>query len=229
MSAPDVPVTMFVPPEYEPLRSDWLIELIRAHPLALLVTATESGSFATHLPVVLARDADTTATAESDTVTLLGHLNRANPHFAALAQDVPSLLVFAGPGGYVSPRLYRTTPAAPTWNFASVHARGPVRVLDQGAPTRHVVASTARLLEARFGRQWDPAGSYDYFERLLPGVGAFTMTATDLRGMFKLSQEKDEAVRDRVATAFGQDGNAELAALMARCPVAHPPTGEAEE
>lgn len=228
MSAPDVPATMFVPPPYEPLRGEWLIELIRAHPLALLVTAAESGPFATHLPVVLARDADGT-TDGPDTLTLLGHLNRANPHFAALARDVPSLLVFSGPGGYVSPSLYRTTPAAPTWNFAAVHARGPVRVLDQGDATRHVVRSTARLLEARFGRRWDPTGSYDYFERLLPGVGAFTMTATDVRGMFKLSQEKDDAVRDRVAAAFGDDGNAELAALMTRCPVAHPPPTEEAE
>ncbi|HEV3359490.1 MAG TPA: FMN-binding negative transcriptional regulator [Pseudonocardiaceae bacterium] len=228
MNAPDLPVTMFVPPEYEPVRHEQLIELIRAHPLALLVTATESGPYATHLPVVLADDAGRTADGP-DTLTLLGHLNRANPHFAALARDVPSLLVFAGPGGYVSPRIYRTTPAAPTWNFASVHARGPVRVLDQGAATRQVVAATARLLEARFGRQWDATGSYDYFERLLPGVGAFMMTATDVRGMFKLSQEKDNAVRDRVAAAFGEDGNAELAALMARCPVAHPPTGEARQ
>lgn len=227
MSAPDLPVTMFVPPEYEPVRHDQVIELIRAHPLALLVTATESGPYATHLPVVLADDAGTTG--EPDALTLLGHLNRANPHFAALSRDVPSLLVFAGPGGYVSPRIYRTTPAAPTWNFASVHARGPVRVLDRGDATRQVVAATARLLEARFGRQWDPTGSYEYFERLLPGVGAFTMTATDVRGMFKLSQEKDDAVRDRVAAAFGEDGNAELAALMARCPVAHPPTGEAQQ
>ncbi|NUT52799.1 MAG: FMN-binding negative transcriptional regulator [Saccharothrix sp.] len=200
---------MFVPDLYRPPERAWCVDLIRAGPLATLVTGTAGGLFATHVPVIAAEP-------EPGTLRLLGHLNRANPHFAALTTGEPSVLIFTGPGGYVSPTWYPTAgPAAPTWNFAAVHARGPVRVLGDDE-ARHVVRSTAAVLEERFGAGWDTGSAHDHFDRILPGVGAFEMDVVELDGMFKLGQEKDRATRAEVAAALRARERAGIAELMER-------------
>lgn len=201
---------MLVPELYRAPRRSWVLDLIRGHPLALLITADSGTVHASHVPVLVGE--------ETPELVLLGHLNRHNPHHAVLATAPESLLVFTGPSSYVSPSWYpEPHPASPTWNFAVVHVRGPVRMLDQEG-TRTVVRRTAAELEKRWGRGWDPRGSYPYFEQLLPAVAGFSLTGERVEDMFKLSQDKPEEVRGLVAAALaGADGGGPgTAALMNR-------------
>ncbi|WP_372343069.1 FMN-binding negative transcriptional regulator [Streptomyces sp. KL116D] len=115
-------------------------------------------------------------TGELPGTTLLGHLNRANPHWAALETGSVLLLTFTGPHSYVSPTVYEKSPAAPTWNFTSVHVRGVVEKdrLDGGDAGRGAVHRArlrggvrqrlghdrvARLLPARSCPPSGPSGS----------------------------------------------------------------------
>src|SRR2546423_223468 len=194
---------MFVPRPYREPNGSWMVDLIRGNPLALLVTnGGVSGPFATHLPAI----PDPRMTGEwSDDLSgavLLGHMNRANPHWAALEDGSPVLLAFTGPHAYVSPTVYELTPAAPTWDFTSVHVRGVVEKIDPGDETLGVVQSTVRAFEARFGTGWDMSTSIDYFRKIVPAVGAFRVNVTGAEGMFKLSQEQAPEVRDRVRMSF---------------------------
>ncbi|AXX31939.1 FMN-binding negative transcriptional regulator [Actinosynnema pretiosum subsp. pretiosum] len=201
---------MFVPDRYRAPRPDWVMELVRAHPLALLVTSGADGLHATHVPVVVDE--------EAGELVLLGHLNRRNPHCGALPGAGESLLVFSGPNSYVSPSWYATThPAAPTWNFASVHVCGTLRLLDEDA-TRRVVRVTAQTFEARFGAGWDAHASFTYFDQLLPEVAGFALDVREVRDMFKLSQEKPADVRSVVAAALAakRGGGPDVAELMLR-------------
>lgn len=200
---------MFVPDVYRAPGPGWAVDLLRGHPMAILTTSCESGEpLATHLPVIL--DESTLALGQGETqlegVTLLGHMNRSNPHWTALAATSRALLIFQGPQGYVSPAWYDVVPAAPTWNFTSVHVHVEVTPLPPGEPTLAVVRSTARTLEARFGPGWDQSESVDYFRQIVGGVGAFSMTVTAAEGMFKLSQEKNEELRGRVVEALRTRG-----------------------
>ncbi|MDT8914684.1 FMN-binding negative transcriptional regulator [Amycolatopsis sp. PS_44_ISF1] len=211
---------MFVPEIYRAPDPAWLIELVRAHPLAILVTPGPAGPLATHLPIVFAADVDGTEPPGTLAgATLYGHLNRANPHWPALAGGADALVVFHGPHGYVSPAVYGTTPASPTWDFTAVHVRGALRPLTGSAHTMRIVRATARVLEDRFGAGWDQTSSRGYFGTLLPGVGAFEVAVTTADGMFKLSQEQEPEVCDRVVESFaGSDHglHRRLAALIAR-------------
>src|SRR5690242_17937102 len=115
---------MFVPSFYREPESSWMAELIRGNPLALAVTSAgpDSGPFATHLPVIFdpeapevpevpepsaAPDGPDGAEAPDGSrgplvgATLLGHMNRANPHWAALESGGTVLLTFTGPHSYV--------------------------------------------------------------------------------------------------------------------------------
>lgn len=200
-----------------------MADLVRDNPLALAVTngTDEAGPFATHLPVIPDPAASGLGEMAPGTV-LLGHMNRANPHWKSLSTGDVILLAFTGPHSYVSPSIYEITPAAPTWNFTSVHVRGTVQTIDSVEETLDVVRATARLYEERFGAGWDQTDSVGYFRKIVPAVGAFRVTVTGCEGMFKLSQEQPAEVRDRVRTTFGAQEctrKRAVADLMGRLPV----------
>jgi predicted FMN-binding regulatory protein PaiB len=203
---------MYVPDQYNAPQPSWELDIVHGFPLALLVTNGAHGPTATHVPVIVDPDA-----AGLTGTVLTGHMNRHNPHWDRLPDN--GLLMFQGPGGYVSPAHYRKTPAAPTWNFTAVHARGLVTPVLDRAETLEVVRTTAATFERRFGAGWDMTGSQAYFGQLLPGVGAFRMTVDSVESMFKLSQEQAPDARRAVRSAFaGQDGTRRLAELMEALP-----------
>jgi transcriptional regulator len=214
---------MFVPSQYREPDNSWISSLILQNPLALLVTngSVEAGPHATHLPVIPDPAAPGDWTENLDGATLLGHLNRANPHWRSLQTGTKALLTFTGPHAYVSPTIYQVTPAAPTWNFTAVHIRGTIELIDQDEETLYVVQSTVQAFEAAFGADWDASGSVGYFRKILPGVGAFRFKISSAEGMFKLSQEQSPEIRERVQRSFSERDctrHRATAALMSRLP-----------
>ncbi|MFJ9581172.1 FMN-binding negative transcriptional regulator [Streptomyces sp. NPDC101191] len=212
---------MYVPDHYRGSPAAAL-EVVRAGPLATLVTGAEPVPFATHLPVVLPAEVETALAAGPADLRghrLLGHLNRANPHWERLSEGAqPALLIFRGPHGYLSPEVYGYTPAAPTWNFTAVHVRGTLRPLPPGEETLAVIHRTVEVLEGRFGQGWDMKGSLEYFERIVPGVGAFELDVAEVDGMFKLSQELKPDTRERTTCHFAASEHGthrQLASMMA--------------
>jgi transcriptional regulator len=202
---------MFVPSDYRVTDDGWLCRVIRGYPLATLVTNGSDLPLSTHLPVI----------AESETpsrvgATLFGHMNRANPHWQSLVPGQAARLIFAGPHGYISPSVYQTTPAAPTWNFASVHLCGTLELLgvDQ---VIEVVRRTVATFEPAFGAGWEPEESLRYFDRIAPGVGAFRFTVVAVHGQYKFSQDKDAQTQERVIDWFARSPSGtgrDLADLM---------------
>lgn len=214
---------MFVPSFYREPDSSWMVDLVRGNPLALAVAngSPDGGPFATHLPVIFDPETSGNWSGELPGATLLGHMNQANPHWAALETGSVLLLTFTGPHSYVSPTVYEVTPAAPTWNFTAVHVRGVVEKIDSMEETLDVVQSTVRAFEGQFGTGWDMTESLDYFRKIAPAVGAFRFKVTGAEGMFKLSQEQPGEVRDRVRESFGHSGctyKRETAGLMSKLP-----------
>lgn len=195
---------MFVPPPYREPDGVWMADLVRGNPLALMVSngSADTGPYATHLPVIASPQTGGAWPDGLDGTTLLGHMNRANPHWKALSETDTGLLTFTGPHAYVSPTVYGTTPAAPTWDFTSVHVRGTLEKIDTEEETLEVVRATVRCLEKAFGADWDMTESVPYFRKILPAVGAFRFTVTGAEGMFKLSQEQAPDIRDRVRESF---------------------------
>jgi transcriptional regulator len=194
---------MFVPSSYRPPDNTWMIEIIQKNPLALLTSNGRPGDvpFATHLASI--PESFDTGSADLSGSVLLGHMNRMNPHWQALEDGEAVLLTFTGPHGYVTPIVYGYTPAAPTWNFTSIHVRGTVQKMDSIEETLDVVMATVRLFEGQFGSDWDMTDSIGYFRKIAPGVGAFRVQVANAEGMFKLSQEQSGEVRERVQRSFG--------------------------
>ncbi|MFD5683455.1 FMN-binding negative transcriptional regulator [Streptomyces bacillaris] len=207
---------MYVPSIYQAEDRAWLRHVVERYPLATVITNGPQAPYATHVPVIPAPDT-TSWNDGPEGATLLGHMNRANSHWGSLTDGTHAQLVFTGPNGYVSPTVYETSPAAPTWNFVSVHLRGRLRPISDFEETLEVVQLTVEAYEKNFGDGWEMDSSLEYFRNIGPAVGGFRFDVESADGMFKLSQEKHPETRRRIADRFGgrRSGRAtELAFFM---------------
>jgi transcriptional regulator len=172
--------------------------LMRARPLAALVSAGPSGLYATHLPVVLK--------SEGEFGAIECHLARANPHWKDLAEGGEAMMIFQGPEAYITPNWYaskaETGKVVPTWNYAAVHAYGKPQVMqDKAWVLRHVSDLTAQQ-EAGEPQPWAVTDAPESFiDVMLRGIVGFRFDITRLEGKWKMSQNREMA--DRVTTAAG--------------------------
>jgi transcriptional regulator len=204
---------MFVPTLYRPKDPAWADEIVEGHPLALLVLAGSEYPSATHCPIIVDPASPRPLTEEG---SLLGHLNRQNPMWDAICGGGRVLVIFQGPGSYISPRHYGEGPAAPTWNFIAVHVEGLITPIFDSVETLGVIEATVDRLEADHGAGWDRRGSAEYFAELLPGVGAFRIAICRVDAMFKLSQEKRRDIREQVSRGVAVGGAQALSHWMNR-------------
>ncbi|MFC4113316.1 FMN-binding negative transcriptional regulator [Nonomuraea zeae] len=196
-------------PRYAAPGPEHVADLVTRNPFALVVTSADGVPAATHVPVVVERLEE----GRFEGGTLLGHMARANPHWRSWEQGTQALVVFSGPHGYVSPTVYATDPAVPTWDYAAVHLTGRVELLDDAL---EVVERTVAAAESLRAPAWEPTpASRERFRALLPGVVAFRVHVRTEQSMFKLSQDIDAERYARVRDSFAAE-NSRLADLMDR-------------
>lgn len=183
--------------------------LMRAHPLATLVSVRDGEPMVTHAPLLL-DDA-------SQPWRLLGHVARANPHWQAWAEGATLLAIFHGPDAYVSPSLYDTRQAVPTWNYAVVHVEGRITALHDSAAKEDVLKRLIAVHDPAYRQQWDELDE-TFREGMKKGIVGFTLAVARIDAKFKLSQNRAPGERERVraSLAAGSAGARELADWMGR-------------
>ena len=206
---------MYLPSHFEESRPAVLQALLRQHPLGLLITQDASGApVANAIPFMLEVE-------RGEFGTLVGHVARANPVWLSpgAGQAVPeALVVFQGPNGYISPSGYpgkaEHGKVVPTWNYAVVQARGPLRVQDDAAATRALVTQLTAHHEAAQRSPWAVADAPDdYIAAMLRAIVCIEIPLTSLIGKYKLSQNRSAADRAGVVSNL-QPGNPSLAGWM---------------
>jgi transcriptional regulator len=179
---------MYTPKHFEEPRIEVMHELMRARPLATLVTLTSGGLEANHIPMHLA---DVPAPFGS----LRGHVARANPLWRDFAKDVEMLAIFHGPDSYITPSWYATKKetgkVVPTWNYAVVHAYGTLRIIDDAVWVRAQLEALTAHNEAGFAQPWAVSDApHEYTEKLLEAIICFEIVITRLTGKWKVSQNQ---------------------------------------
>ncbi|VVE74601.1 transcriptional regulator [Pandoraea captiosa] len=206
---------MYQPAAFTEDRPEVLHDLIRAHPLGLLVSAGAAGLVADAIPFLMYAD-------EGEFGTLRGHLARANPHGAALRDVDDCLIAFTGPQGYITPSWYAAKAehgkVVPTWNYAAVHVWGKPRVIDDAAWLRRLVGDLTQSQEHGRAAPWAVEDApADYVDSMLRAIVGVEIPIRRIEGKFKMSQNRP--MPDRVGVvnglrAEGPHGDA-LAALVA--------------
>jgi transcriptional regulator len=196
---------VYNPPHFQETRVPVLHDLIRRHPLATLVTLAHDGLVANHIPMEIDPEPGPLG-------TLRGHVARANPMWRASMKDVDALVVFSGPGAYVTPSWYPTKRESgrvvPTWNYAVVHAHGPLRAVEDVAWLR---AFVTRLTERHEGGRVVPwkvtDAPADFIERQLAGIVGIEIPVRRLDGKWKISQNRPAPDRAGVVKGLRERGD----------------------
>lgn len=184
-----------------------LIALIRAHGFATLVTSPGGVPEASHLPLLHVDDG-------SPRGKLIGHMARANPQWKLF--DGEALAIFHGPHAYISPSMYVSPRMVPTWNYATVHAYGTPRVLDD-AGARDVLEQLVAHYEAGRPTPWRVADlDAEYTTSLVKAIVAFELPIARIQGKWKVGQNREPVDRLAAADALagGRDDDRAVAELM---------------
>ncbi len=198
---------MYLPPHFEEARVEVMQALMRAHPLAALITVGEAGIVANHIPLA-------TSASPAPYGLLRGHIARANPLWRQHRAGDSALAIFQGPQAYISPSLYPTKRATgevvPTWDYAVVHARGSLRFVQDAAWLRALVAGLTETHEAARTAPWhiDDAPA-DYLADMLSAIVGFELSITALTGKWKVSQNRNAADRQGVFEGLRVAGDAQ--------------------
>jgi len=191
---------VYIPAHFNEDRPEILQGLIRSAGLATIVSMTPDGLIASHAPLMLDPD-------PAPYGTLIGHLAKANPHARTADPSVQTLVIFQGPDGYITPSYYAAKKAhgkvVPTWNYAAIHAYGPITFFDDPERLRTIVTHLTDLHEATFLTPWKvtdaPAA---YIDGQLKAIVGFELPITRLEGKRKFNQNRSTADQSGVITGL---------------------------
>ena len=166
---------------------------MRANPFAIMISSTDEGPFATHLPLSVRGD--------EDRLVFRGHVAKANPHWRYLEQDPACLTIFHGAHAYVSASNYTTRENVPTWNYGAVHVYGNARLFSSQEELQGVLHELIGTFEAAYAEQWASL-SQSYRERMLSHIVGFEIAVTKIEAKFKLSQNRTREEQSKVMASL---------------------------
>ncbi|WP_298172678.1 FMN-binding negative transcriptional regulator [Acidithiobacillus sp.] len=189
---------MYCPDPFAETRPEILRALIQRYPLATLVSMGGNGLEALYL-----------VPGEGPQLMLQGHLARANPLWREASPDGEVLVIFQGPQHYISPSWYATKAetgkVVPTWNYAVVHAQGPLHVRNDPDWVRNQMVALTAQQENGFTPPWQVDDApQDFTERLIGQVVGIEIPISRWVGKWKVSQNQPLCNRDSVVAHLEQ-------------------------
>ena len=204
---------MYQPPPFREDRVEVLHDLIRTHPLGLLITAGSSGLLANPAPFLIDDEPGPHG-------RLRAHLARPNPQLSDLAVADTCLIVFQGPQHYITPSWYATKretgKVVPTWNYVIVQVRGRPTLVDDATWLRQLLDDLTDRHERARPQPWSVADAPARFVAgQIKGIIGLDIPIDRIEGKWKVSQNRPAADREGVAAGLRDDGgSAEVLAKL---------------
>lgn len=207
---------MYLPKHFEAPSNDAMHAVMRARPLATVITLSRSGLDANHIPLHFVKDLGPFG-------TLRGHVARANPMWKEFDKNTEVLSIFHGPDSYITPAWYAskktTGKVVPTWNYVVVHAHGHLCIHEDESWLRSQLEALTAHNESVNHESWKISDApHDYIENLIKAIVGFEIVITRLSGKWKASQNQSEQNRASVITGLKAEGHRDadwLATLIA--------------
>ncbi len=210
---------MYLPPHFEARDPAIAHDVVRAHPLATLVSTDDDGlPFVTHLPLHL----EVGQGGGAD--VLWGHVARPNPHWRLLQARPRALVSVLGPQAYLSPRVYPDLARVPSWNYIAVAATVEARLVDDADDKDSLLKCLIADHEPAYAAQWR-AMDAGLAQRMLAGIVGLELRVLQWRCKLKINQHRPEAhARQHAIYAAGGEQERALARWMERLGCAPVPT-----
>jgi transcriptional regulator len=198
---------MYVPAHFatpEPALEDLLTGMGAAD----LITMTESGLVATHLPLIY----------DATSGSLLGHVARNNDQWKRPAIG-EALAIVHGPGGYITPSWYATKKehgrVVPTWNYVTAHVYGDLVVHDDPQWVEALVRRLTGKHEEPREHSWSVDDAPEaYIAGQLRAIVGLELRITRIEAKSKLSQNRPAEDIDGVIAGLRAAGEEDHAAAV---------------
>jgi transcriptional regulator len=164
-----------------------VLAFMQANPFVTICGVDENGlPIAAQIPILIKQ--------EDDKLIISGHLMRKQDHTNAFEKNNNVLVIFSAPSAFVSASWYSNSSKeqASTWNYQTVHAIGKMEMKDDAHLyqlltdlTMHFEKDTNAPTQVK---NLDPK----YVQDHMKGIVSFDIEVTDLKNVFKLSQNRDE-------------------------------------
>lgn len=202
---------VYLPEHFAETRPGILVNLIQRSPLAVLFTVQDGVPQADHIPLLIDPD-------RGPHGTLIGHVARNNPVWQRHQQGMDALAVFQVADAYISPNWYPTKAenhqVVPTWNYAVVHASGPLIVHEEAKWIRGVVGKLTKVMESDQLIPWKMGDApQEYLADMITQIIGIEIPITSLTGKWKASQNRLEVDRQGALTALNDSGDAHKIAM----------------
>ena len=207
---------MYLPKALEEGDVNVLHDFIGVSPFGTLISTSEAGVEANHMPFDLARHDGTRG-------TLRGHVSRQNPAWQLVSAGREVLVIFQGANAYVSPSHHPARKShgkvAPSWNYSVVHAHGFARAIEQPSWILEHLGSLARKHEAGRPDPWEMAEApTSFIESAARHIVGIEVLLTRIVGKFQASQQYAEPVRQELIRGLMLEPDAsstQVATMMA--------------
>ena len=178
---------MYVPKSFEQQDQTQLIDIINNYAFATLVTYSDSGIEANHLPMFIKQ--------VNGSQVLQGHIAKSNPLWKNVNEHSEVLVIFQGPNAYISPNYYptkhETGKAVPTWNYISVHVKGTISYISDD---NWKMAMLHKLTDQHEVEQLKPWSIDDapksYIDKMLSAIVGLEIHIGSIQGKWKISQNQ---------------------------------------
>lgn len=187
----------YPPPHYVDNDTDYTNRIIDTYGFPTLTSSNVEGPLVTHLPMI------------RDGKYLYGHIAANNPMAEFLGTSMVFLAAFHGPHDYISASLYdKPEKSVPTWDYTAVHVHGTTTVLNPEKSVDRMVELTEKYEP---DDAWAMEDAASYASRLFPQIVYFEMRMDKVRGIRKLSQNKNAETQARIIADLRNKGNDDLA------------------
>ncbi|WP_347922621.1 FMN-binding negative transcriptional regulator [Pontimicrobium sp. SW4] len=171
----------YPPPHHQDHDINNMIKVIKAYPLATVISVKDNVPLVTHMPLIY-RETDG---------KLIGHIDIYNPQTKLMRDDNDLTIIFSGPQCYISPSVYTST-QLPTWNYIKVHLKGTVKAIESKDALKNSLITMTEFLEQP-DHKYILEADNPRMEGALDYIKMFEITITDWEGKFKLSQDKNKS------------------------------------
>lgn len=182
---------MYTPSSFKISDLELISDLIRDHPLGLLISHTNTGISTTPIPFIYKN--------RGGVNSLIAHIAKANPHWQSLQLDGECVVIFTGNHNYITPSWYpskeTTHQVVPTWNYEIVEVRGQAIIHENIEWLLEQVTELTNTMEKNRSNPWKVSDApSDYISSHLKGTVGIEIKISEINGKWKMSQNKPNEV-----------------------------------
>ena len=176
---------MYDIPYFKAANHQEVLDFMQANPFVTICGVDANGlPIAAQIPILIKHS--------GEKLIISGHLMRKQDHTNAFEKNNNVLVIFSAPSAFVSASWYTQKGIASTWNYQTVHAVGKMDMKDDAHLLQLLTELTLHFEKDANAPTQIKNLDTDYVQQNMKAIVSFDIEVTELKNVFKLSQNRDE-------------------------------------